>query len=597
MTYQAALLLAVSPDPLESIAVQLKAQLENVVPPDKDACQRLADLAGDAVAVEQAVLEKLKSKTGTQIILTSAWGTRRLVDLEDDGKGVLSWNLGKGKNPVRAQDLALTHVVEFARAQLGASLETEKKIAAFAVMRGEHDAALKLVNALAADHKEVFEQILDLRHAQWREAKAAEEVAHFKDLVAKNGRDNAVALGSQILRDYAGTQALAGLDPPLDAQLAELKSGSADLKRIFMCDARRLPDGRVELLFDASKPVHFMELACRGLPARFTELEAEFEVVPSTEDRFAVGFVVGDTILWQESAGVLNIEQQGKKFKLENALAIKDTRLYRIKAGPAGISFQAGTEKELVVNAPWPGGRLKWGGILAGEPKKLKVVGKLDPQWMAEMAEVIKDRVKFAAGVYVDLKPMIRANAHAEVEQAAGYYFGQRKETHILFGWHEIGSSWTLQGADLISPKFPAGGKFMGAIWPAALVSPVAEVAFEAKIDRGLLDVLVGRDIYAVITNESLKVLNMRISLFTGCLDSEDARLEDSVISEAKRTVAPGTWQRYQVIREKESVTVMAEGVQILKCKLPVGVYPMVFHVQPGAEVMLRNIRIRKLDH
>ena len=124
------------------------------------------------------------------------------------------------------------------------------------------------------------------------------------------------------------------------------------------------------------------------------------------------------------------------------------------------------------------------------------MTGRVDALWFAEMAEVAKDRAKFlAGGAYVELKPKPRSTPRPEVEpEMIGWaiYPIREKPVRSLAGWNEVGPSWTTDGADFISPKPKEKqmDRWTSVFWPQALIAPGAELAFEARLDTGTLDVL-----------------------------------------------------------------------------------------------------------
>ena len=323
-----------------------------------------------------------------------------------------------------------------------------------------------------------------------------------------------------------------------------------------MCDAKRLADGRIELNFDLKNQRHLMEFANRGLPGWFTEIDAEISI--ENDARWTRNFNLGDSVLMQIKNLSQDILHLGKKTHQESPESIskKDdyygagggSHRYRIKAGASGVSFQVDNGTAQVAPGPWAGGRLKWPGHYKTLPTAIKVTGRFDPVWLTEMGEVAKDRAKFLTGAYVDIKPTLRAAPRTEVEPEMMCWAGsvnRDKEIRGIAGWNEVGPSWTVEGTEFVSPK-PKDKKrnaWTSAFWPQALISPNAELAFEARIDAGQIDVLLPSESpagqmqayrFAVISKDHVKVQDI------GVFDDVTKRNEGTVFADSPKRHASG---------------------------------------------------------
>lgn len=589
-------------DRLDEIQTAAKAALELIEPADKTACTLLMDCVDQASSVDKAVQAGLAQKKGTRIVLNRADGTRKFTDIDDDGHG--------GVN-IHSEELAPVQLQEFTRDQVK---DADARIASFVALRGDPDLAKRLVAPLDSAQRGALEKIIEVRRTRVRELKAADEIKKFKELLAKNSNTQALTLGIQIQKNYAGSKTLAEMSPSLESQIAEIQSGTLELRNIFMCDAKRLADGRIELNFDLKNQRHLMEFSNRGLPAWFTEIEADISI--ENDARWIRYFRLGDSMLMQQKNLAQDIVHLGKKIHQDTpeSSSKKDdyygpgggAHRYRFKAGTTGISFQVDNGTPQVASGPWTGGRLKWPGHYKMLPTAMKITGRFDPMWLAEMAEVAKDRAKFLTGSYVELKPIQRAVPRNEIEPEMMCWMGsvdRDKEIRGLAGWNEVGPSWTAEGAEFVSPK-PKDKKrnaWTSAFWPQALVAPNAELAFEARIDAGQIDVLLpceqppGQMLayrFAVISNDHVKVKD--ISVF----DDITVRKEGTVFADFPNGAQSGKWCKYQILYAKGTVTILADGKQVLElAKCPVNVvWPMQFWANQGVDYRLKNVKIRKLE-
>jgi hypothetical protein len=463
-----------------------------------------------------------------------------------------------------------------------------------------------LTAQLQAEARQTVETVLALRLERWREARAEEEIRSFRELVTQNNRSAALALGGTLQKKYAGSKALAALDPPLETQLSELKSGSTSLKNIFLCDAKRLADGRVELGFDLSNERHLLELVNRGLPAWFTE--ADVDITLENDGRWERHIFLGETQFLHHHDGSFSILDDGGKRvsqkprtpgKVDGSYGpVGGKHHYRLRAAAAGLSFQLDDEPPLVVVKPWHGGRLRWPGHNQPLPHALKVTGRLDPLWLSEMSEVASDRAKFLAGGVVEIKPRLRNPPRSETEpwmNAWGY--GQEKESRSLAGWYEVGAAWTAEGNEFVSPR-PKDKRetWVSMARPAAQTERYAQWAFDARLDSGQLCLeIVSGDFLAqdfiVLSATGVKI--QRLETFN---DKPGVHAEKEVRAQAALSgIKNGQWLSCQVLFEKTKLKVLINGVQVLEWAIPTKKETaMSFWVFPGSEVRLRNFKIHR---
>ena len=606
MTYQKLEDLVLGTGKLVEIQNSATQALETIEPADKATGTLLIEALTQATGADAAVRAALLSKKGSRIILTRPDGSRRFVDVTVDPDG--------GVN-IHPEDLALSQFQEFARDQLKAGKETDARIASYQALRGDPELARKLVAQLDPPLRTTLEHIVNARGKTVREARAVEELKKFNELLEKNNLSGALTLGNQIVKEYAGCKALAELDPPLETRLAEIQSGSVELRNIFMCDAKRLPDGRIELNFDLKNPQHLLEFVDRGLPGWFTEIEADISL--ENDGRWIRIIRLGDSAVIHYQTAAQGIEHLGKTYKQEHSEpnpnkndyygAHGGVHRYRIKAGPQGISLQVDEEAVQMAPGPWRGGRLKWGGHNVPLPTALKVIGKFDPLWMTEMAAVAKDRAKFLTGAVVDLKPRPRAQPRPETEPFMMCWGqGEDKEVRGIAAWNEIGASWTVEGQEFISPR-PKDRKmgWTSIFWPSALISPCAELAFDAKLEAGQVTVLLptptlwgqggtrsGTYTTVTLSNDGAKVNDC--GMFG---HAPNERGEGAVRAEVKfATGKSGQWCNYKVLCTKAVLAVFVDGKQVLEYKRANGGLPMAFWASPGEEYHLKNITIRKVE-
>src|SRR5262249_13574985 len=152
---------------------------------------------------------------------------------------------GHGGVTVHVEDLAVTQLQEFARDLKGA----DAHVATFVALRGDPELAKRLCAVLDPAMRGALEKIIEVRRGRVHEVRAGEEIKKFKDLLTKSNYPAALTLGRQIQKNYAGSKALTDMDPTLEIQIAEIQSGAMELRNVFMCDAKRLTDGRIELNF------------------------------------------------------------------------------------------------------------------------------------------------------------------------------------------------------------------------------------------------------------------------------------------------------------------------------------------------------------
>jgi serine/threonine protein kinase len=610
LPYDKALELALSPESLAALAPRLQQAPAFDKPEDEERWKLLADLVSKAGAVEAAAVEYLSAQSGKEVTLTLPTGVKRVAKVNSISADSVEF---EGFGAQKIGDLTLGSLREFTHAKLGSDKPAEAQLAAYMLLRGDPAIAKNLFRVAAVDWRPGHDTITQVRQAAVREAQAASEVKKFTELLEQSKHAQARSLGAELLKKFSGTRAVSALTPSLEEQLAELDAEAAGLQGVFLCDFKRRPDGKVELTFDPNKKEHVNELVNRGLPAYFTDVEVDMEL--DSDGRWERVLHLGDTCFYQHLIGSQSIEHLGKKSTWTPAVLPKFTgeqmapnghHRYRMKAGPSGASFQIDDQPEQTVPGAWPGGRLQWPGHNPNQilPLKLQVVGKLDPQWLAEMAEVAKDRAKYLSGAWVDLKLKTKRNPRTEWSpNVEGYIYSRDKQTRTIAGWNEFGDAWTLQDNELISPRPQKKTGWESVLWPAALISHNAELEFEAKIDAGQLRVNLAGDYKGLyydardhIILEPAKVRVAQSTTFFSSLPTEPTK-EEKVINQAELPPKAGQWRRYHVILDKGAVHLAIDGSPVLDAKVAHGGNRcMSFYVFPGSEVRLRNIRIHKME-
>jgi hypothetical protein len=221
------------------------------------------------------------------------------------------------------------------------------------------------------------------------------------------------------------------------------------------------------------------------------EFKAEFHY--ASED--AYGFIIGRSVIDCKSGGYLYCMHGGRKHRLPTRNNESGFTRYRLSAGPKGLEFQVDDRPPKMYPGAWKGGRLGWPWH-NGKLQTVRIVGRLDPLWVNEMAEVAAERVRFERGEWVKIEPRERRVPAPEAEPRM---IGRTKRsdykydvaTHRLAGWHQVGASWGVAGKELVSPRSPADRKtWYSLIRPLALIARDAEMAFEARIDEGEFNVL-----------------------------------------------------------------------------------------------------------
>lgn len=611
VTYEEAVELAIGTQPLAEVRARMAEAAKAGLGENEPQWRRLSELVESAAAAEAALVRHLAAKVGERIVIKSPSGRPRFVKVVQSGAAGVLIEAAGATTPLRFSALRSSDLRKLVRAELGASDETSARIAALALLRGNPATVQNQFRSLRVEWRQDDQPILDKRQAAGQEEAAETSLQRFQEFVAKSNRAAAKKLGAEILRKYRGTQALDRLNPALEARLAELSAHSAKLRGVFLCDFKRLPRGRVSLKVDPNRPEHWFDLVNRSLAARFREVDAEFML--SNDGRWDRVFHLGDTVLYHYQKGGQTIEHQGKKYDLSHSIPTgKSTankhaggalRKYRLRAGPKGISFQIDSAKPQIVPVPWPGGRLMWPGHHQIAPAELRVTGRLDPLWVSEMTAVAKDRARFVSGAPLDLKPKMRPVVRPELEPwLHSYAYGRNHELRPLFGWHQVGAGWSVQSSQWVSPKPTDGRKtWWSVIWPAALISRDAELEFEARIDRGQLDVLLPafyrnnkyRTNHEYIIIEPAGIKFAEIGTFSSKPGHRSVKAK--VQSQAKPKLKK--WHHYKVALLKDTVKVYFEGQLALERKVAsTGKGAMAFFVYPGSEVRLRKVRIRKLE-
>ena len=610
---------ALADEPFAQTEAKIRADLELAEVSEKDACERLAQMLNWAAAVPHAAVQQIRSLAGGKLKVLLQEGGFRMMAVEKDDQDALWVDYGAGKRPLRLEDLSPETVGSLAKSVLGGGKEAEERLAAHAVLRGDMATARRLLSALPPEEKALAEKILEERARKIQEAKAVEETGRFLGLAGQQKYKEALALGEQLLKACAGTQAVESLAPPLELQLEDLRSRLAGLKGVFLCDYKKLPDGRVQLDFDFSKPAHCFELLNRSLSAVFTELDASLSF--QNDSRWQRTFHLGEATFTHHQQGGQLIEHEKKRDALKHLLPTGATgqahgadaeRRYRLKASPQGFSFQVDEERPQVLAAAWKGGRLKWPSHNTVAPEKLTLTGRLDPRWLNEMSEVAAERAQFSApgGAYVTLKPKARAVPRPDLEpwfDAYSYNPNPDLETRTILGWHEIGPSWSLEKGEYVSPNPPPShSPWISWFWPAALVSAHAEIAFEAWIEKGALELRLPTlwDNRAVLNWHSLDLLvlekeSVRVEHCYFFLGSP-GRMEKDIAEKVRKPVPPakpGKWQQIQILNRKDSIQVYVEGLQVLDFKRPSSdKLALAFLAHPKNAYRIRNVKIRKLD-
>ncbi|MBE7465698.1 MAG: hypothetical protein HS116_19670 [Planctomycetes bacterium] len=593
---------ATGPMPFEIVLSTLEADGLKKLPPE-DPRSAVMEMTRQARDLENAVRKALLAKAGGRLILTNAKGQRRFVNVSQPKPGELALDFGSGPQPLALNDLAQVSIQELSHGVAGAS----SKWAAYLALRGPPDAAARQVDQLDEALRKTATELIEQRRTVWLEEQARAELADFEKLLEAKQTGPAKALGAKILERYAGTAALKAFTPPLEERLADLDSHGMSLRGVFLCDAKRLPDGRVELNFDPQKPLHRYELRNRSLPAYFTELEADLTI--GNDGRWHRIFHVGESRCILEMGGRLRVEHLGQKAQGEPAGLFSPTpdrygtiggpHRIRIRAGAPGLSFQVDEHPPVALPGPWSGGRLMWpGASYQIAPSKLTVTGRLDPLWLAEMQEVAKQRAAYFAGQPVALAPVVRSRPRPETEPWLHCWtYGADKEVRYFAGWNTVGASWTAEGKEWVSPRPADRTEWYSWFWPMALVSNECELSFEAKQENGPFGIsFVPRD--GGIDTKILFIDSNTAKIELYALFEDRPVVRKSNVSYDTVPLSTGKdWLPYTVRVQGGKLSLQVSGQVVLTNAIEpnVDVGPLSFFASAQTRVRLRNVQIRPL--
>ncbi|GMV79760.1 MAG: hypothetical protein AMXMBFR7_09440 [Planctomycetota bacterium] len=593
---------ATGPMPFEIVISTLEAEGLKELPPE-DPRAAILVLTRQARDLEYAVRKALLAKAGERLILTNAKGQRRFVNVSQPKPGELALDFGSGPQPLSLRELAQVSIQELSHGVAGAS----SKWAAYLALRGPPDAASRQVDQLDEPLRKTAAELIEQRRAVWLEEQARVELAEFEKLLESKQTGPAKALGAKILERFAGTAALKAFEPPLEERLADLDSHGMSLRGVFLCDAKRLPDGRVELYFDPQKPLHRYELRNRSLPAYFTELEADLTI--GNDGRWHRIFHVGESRCILEMGGRLRVEHLGQKAQSEPAGLFSPTpdrygtiggpHRIRIRAGAPGLSFQVDEHPPVALAGPWSGGRLMWpGASYQIAPSKLAVTGRLDPLWLAEMQDVAKQRAAFFAGQPVALPPVVRSRPRPETEPWLHCWtYGTDKEVRYFAGWNTVGASWTAEGKEWISPRPADRTDWYSWFWPMALVSNECELSFEAKQESGPFGIsFAPRD--GGIDTKILFIDSSAAKIELYALFEDRPVVRNSNVSYDNVPLPAGKdWLPYTVRVQGGKLTLQVSGQVVLTHAIePNSDFgPLSFFASAQTRVRLRNVQIRPL--
>ncbi|MCW8129800.1 MAG: hypothetical protein KIS92_05545 [Planctomycetota bacterium] len=602
--FKAALEIAASGRPWKGLDEELRARLDEAEPAERARIQALLEQGALAERVPQAAEAYLRAQAGKRVALNMASGVRRLVTFSVEGDTVRA-DLGDGMKPLDLGAFAPFQVLEFAKAHLGDGEDAQRAHAAWQAFHGDAAALDKALPKLPEAAQALLKQVLEARQAREAGTQSKELAARFLQLKADGKAAEALAAGKALLLKYPGAPAVKELEPDLETQLAELEAQSSDLYNVFLCDAKRLPDGRVSLEYDFAKPQHVADLVNRGLAPRFLEVDGEITLGNDSRwDRIVqVGDAYGTHYRNGRASVNLNGKQTMKELKSYNPNhgyyegPVGGVHRYRFKAGPQGFSFQVDDDEAIVQAGPWKGGVIRWPGHYVTLPSKLSLTGRLDPRWVAEMAEAAKERTAFLSGAWVNLKPSARA-VPLEVAEFwfNSYTHGSDKEKRSVLGWHECGAAWRVEGQEWVSPPADLRPKFHARFWPMALAGPNAELSFEARCDKGFVEIE-APGAFNYMDAISVCIFPDKVAVQkTHTFDGEPGTHNPGSIKTASKSPKPGQWQRYQLIAEKGKLRVLVEGAQALEYDYKAGPGTWAFWSYPGCEYRLRNVKVRKTE-